>query len=232
MHPTAMSNAKLFFDTYSESFKNITKPKIVEIGSQDVNGTLRDLVPSYFDYIGVDYVDGKNVDIVLSDPYEIPIESDSLDIVISSSVFEHSEMFWLLYLEIMRILKPRGIFYLNVPSNGMFHRFPVDCWRFYPDSGSALESWGMKNDIPNVLLESFISEQMNNAAKWNDFVAIFLKDKKYISNFSNRIIAKFKNFQNGKIFGSENYINFSELTEDHKRLQFIASIVNQQITIR
>ena len=30
------------------------------------------------------------------------------------------------------------LFYLNAPSNGEFHRYPVDCWRFYPDAGGAL----------------------------------------------------------------------------------------------
>ena len=60
--------------------------------------------------------------IVLEDPYKLPFDSDSVDIVICSSCFEHSEMFWLLFLEVMRILKPTGLFYMNAPSNGAFHK--------------------------------------------------------------------------------------------------------------
>ena len=46
---------------------------------------------------------------MLTDPYHLPFESNSLDVVVSSSCFEHSEMFWLLFLEIMRVLKPEGL---------------------------------------------------------------------------------------------------------------------------
>ena len=31
------------------------------------------------------------------------------------------------------MLRPAGLFYLNAPSNGDFHRYPVDCWRIMPD---------------------------------------------------------------------------------------------------
>lgn len=232
MHPTALTNANLFFETYGCNFENSTITKVVEIGSQDVNGSLREVAPTTFQYIGVDFVEGKGVDVILNDPYTLPFETNSVDIVISSSVFEHSEMFWLLYLEIMRILKPRGLFYLNVPSNGMFHRYPVDCWRFYPDSGSALITWGNKNNIPNILLESYVSEQMGNGARWNDFVAVFLKDSKYLNEFGGRILNRFDNFSNGKIAGNSEFMNFSEATEDHKRLAFISQVCNQQVTVR
>jgi SAM-dependent methyltransferase len=70
--------------------------------------------------------------------YKLPFADGSVDVVLSSSCFEHSEFFWLLFLEILRVLRPEGLFYLNAPSNGPFHRYPVDCWRFYPDSGNAL----------------------------------------------------------------------------------------------
>jgi SAM-dependent methyltransferase len=145
MHPTAIINCKNFFDVYSKSFKENQTTKVVEIGSQDVNGSLRSVAPKNFEYIGVDFQSAKGVDIVLDDPYSLPFDNDSIDIVLSSSCFEHSEMFWLVFLEIMRILKPNGLFYLNAPSSGSFHRYPVDCWRFYPDSGRALVSWSQRS---------------------------------------------------------------------------------------
>src|SRR5512140_2189307 len=137
MHPTAMMNCAHFFDTYGTCFGPDERVRVVEIGAQDVNGSLRDVAPKRFEYVGVDFVAGKGVDVVLDDPYVLPFEAASADIVVSSSCFEHAEMFWLVFLEVMRILKPRGLFYLNVPSNGMYHRHPVDCWRFSPDSGAA-----------------------------------------------------------------------------------------------
>jgi SAM-dependent methyltransferase len=166
MHPTAISNCKSFFDAYASSFSSQPKVKVIEIGSQDVNGTLRSTIPSSFEYVGVDFVEGKNVDVVLEDPYKLPFESESADIVLSSSCFEHSEMFWLVFLEIMRVLKPKGLFYLNVPSNGWFHRHPVDCWRFYPDSGRALVSWAKRNSINAALLESYTSLQAKDVERF------------------------------------------------------------------
>jgi SAM-dependent methyltransferase len=224
-----MNNCKLFFDTYSESFKNQSLVKIVEIGSQNVNGTLRSVAPTAFEYVGVDFVEGDGVDIILDSPYSLPFKTDSVDIVLSSSCFEHSEMFWLVYLEILRILKPSGLFYLNVPSNGDFHSYPVDCWRFYPDSGNALVSWSKKMGFNSVLLESYTSNQ--NLEHWNDFVAVFLKDEGEISNFKSRIVDSFTDFINGKKYEIEDYINFRRKPEDQLTLFEMNQSINNHMVI-
>jgi len=44
-------------------------------------------------YIGVDVRDGDNVDVVMTQPYTIPAQSKSKDVVISGSVFEHIPFF-------------------------------------------------------------------------------------------------------------------------------------------
>lgn len=229
MHPSAMNNCKLFFDTYSESFKDQSLVKIVEIGSQNVNGTLRSVAPTEFEYVGVDFVEGDGVDIILDSPYLLPFKTDSVDIVLSSSCFEHSEMFWLVHLEILRILKPSGLFYLNVPSNGDFHSYPVDCWRFYPDSGNALVSWSKKMGFNSVLLESYTSNQ--NLEHWNDFVAVFLKDEGEISNFKSRIVDSFTDFINGKKYGIEDYINFRRKPEDQLTLFEMNQSINNHMVL-
>jgi predicted SAM-dependent methyltransferase len=99
MHPTAMSNCLSFFTAYSASLAHHQHVKVVEIGSQNVNGTLRDTCPTNFEYIGVDFAQAKGVDIILEDPYKLPFENESVDVILSSSCFEHSEMFWLVFLE-------------------------------------------------------------------------------------------------------------------------------------
>lgn len=208
-----MKIGKIFFDTYSKVFSNNTL--VVDIGAQSINGSLKDVCPDHFNYVGVDMVNGNGVDIVLDDPYQLPFSEDSIDIVVCSSVYEHSDMFWLSFLEIMRVLKPNGLFYLNAPSNGVFHRYPIDCWRFYPDSGTALVNWARRNNYKTVLLESFIGQQDNDI--WNDFVAVFLKDEQFISHHSDRIINNYSTFTNGKLNGSENIINLVSLPEDLRK---------------
>lgn len=187
-----MKNGNSFFACYSKSFDQ-NNTVVVEIGSQDVNGSLKDVCPKNFKYIGVDFIKANNVDLVLDDPYQLPFDDNSVDMVVSSSCFEHSEMFWLVYLEALRILKPSGLFYLNAPSRGNYHLYPVDCWRFYPDSGIALTNWGIRSGYNNVMLESYTQAK----GGWGDFVAVFLKDAKYIDSFQNRILESKKDYING-----------------------------------
>lgn len=81
MHPTALRNGKLFFDTYGRA---LSKGTVVDIGAQDVNGSLKSVCPTDVRYVGVDFVAGKGVDIILEDPYKLPFEDNSVDAVLSS----------------------------------------------------------------------------------------------------------------------------------------------------
>lgn len=209
MHRTAMENGKRFFDTYVEPSASTL---IVDIGAQDVNGSLREVAPPECRYVGVDFVEGNGVDVIITDPYALPIEDESVDVCVTSSCFEHSEFFWLLFLEVMRILKPTGLLYINVPSNGYFHRYPVDCWRFYPDSGVALQNWARRNGLNTLLLESFTSAQ--GAGVWNDFVAVFVKDQSFAEHYPKRIQSTLKDYSNGWVAGATEFTNFSHRTED------------------
>jgi SAM-dependent methyltransferase len=232
MHPSAMNNCKSFFEAYAPEFNTSERVRVIEIGSQDVNGSLRSVAPKNFEYIGVDFAPGKGVDVVLTDPYELPFEANAADIVLSSACFEHSEMFWLVFLEVMRVLKPTGLFYLNVPSNGQFHRYPVDCWRFYPDSGRALVTWAKRNGINAVLLESYTSGQLGGGSgKWNDFVAVFGKEENHASLYPRRILDVKKDITNGIVHGRAGFINHTEMSEDRRKLDAIARIVSNEIKV-
>ncbi len=188
MHPSAFKFAELFFRAY---IPGQTERTIVEIGALNVNGSIREVCPVGHNYIGVDLVSGEGVDVVLEDPYELPFGNQSIDIVLCSSVFEHSTLYWLLILEIFRVLKPEGLFYLNAPSNGYIHRHPLDCWRFYPDAGHALVEWLQRSGYNAMVLESFIGAKIPEARGggiWNDFVAVFLRHEGEQYRYKNRII--------------------------------------------
>ena len=210
MHKTALDHARLFFETYAIAEGSV----IVDLGSQDVTGSLRDVSPKNAKYVGVDFEEAKGVDIVITNPYSLPFVDQSVDVCVSSSCFEHSEFFWLVFLEIMRILKPSGLLYLNVPSNGYFHRYPVDCWRFYPDSGIALQNWGRRNGHSTTLLESFTGQQKSGV--WNDFVAVFVKDEKFSELYPDRIQALTGDYTNGLSLGREGFSNPSIAPEDQQ----------------
>lgn len=222
-----MTHGTLFFQTYAKRFPSAL---VVDIGAQDVNGSLRTVCPSHFKYVGVDFIAGKGIDIVLQDPYKLPFEDASVDVVVSSSCFEHSEMFWILFLEILRVLKPSGLFYLNAPSNGSFHRYPVDCWRFYPDSGNALITWARHNGHSSVLLESFTGNQAKTGQaemdQWNDYVAVFLKNAEFASRFPERMIHQYRSFSNGYLHGSDVVLNGQRDPEDRLNLLALVDKIN------
>jgi SAM-dependent methyltransferase len=206
MHTSAYNHAQRFYATYNSAFPDGFK--VIEIGSQDVNGSLRPIFERDCDYTGIDFASGKGVDLVITDPYKFPLPDECADIVISSSCFEHSEMFWLTFLEAMRILKPHGLFYLSAPSNGVYHLYPVDCWRFFPDSGKALITWAKRNGYNAALLESYIGFKEAERI-WNDFTAVFLKDETHVGQYPNRILDNLHDFYNGHVFGGDEILNHS-----------------------
>lgn len=230
MHHSALMNCKRFFDSYGRFVQSVEPVSVIDLGSQNVNGSLKEVTPPEFSYLGVDFVTGNGVDVVLDDPYSLPFDTDSADVIISSSVFEHSEMFWLVFLEIMRVLKPSGLFYLNVPSNGFFHRYPVDCWRFYPDSGSALVTWARRNGMNPVLLESFISGQ-DGGGNWNDFVGIYVKDAAYADRYPQRVTSSFDHFTNGLAHGDPEFSNYQMVPEDQRKVDAMHRVANGETRV-
>jgi SAM-dependent methyltransferase len=214
MHPTAMDNGRLFFECYLGDGAART---LVDIGSKDVNGSLRSYAPASCRYVGVDFAAGPGVDLVLDDPYRLPFEPDSVDAVVSSSCFEHIEFFWLMFNEVLRVLKADGLFYLNAPSNGEYHRYPVDCWRFYPDAGLALVNWGRRSGYNPALLESFTTRQRLDV--WNDCVAVFVKDAAHADRHPSRMLARLDNYMNGRVHGHAGILHLQIPSEDLAKLQ-------------
>ena len=90
-------------------------------------------------YVGADIAPGSNVDVVLADHYDWhPFADGSFDVVVSGQTFEHIEFIWLTIFEIARVLRPNGLACVIAPARGNVHRYPLDCWRFYPDGLPAL----------------------------------------------------------------------------------------------
>lgn len=63
--------------------------KVLEIGSRDINGTVRELFPNAVRYVGVDIADGIGVNIV-ADAAELCLD-EMFDVAVSTEVLEHAE---------------------------------------------------------------------------------------------------------------------------------------------
>lgn len=146
--------------------------EIIDIGSYDVNGSYRTLLDApNWTYTGVDLERGPGVDVVLESAYRLPFASNSVDLVVSGQAFEHVEFFWMTWLEMMRVLKPGGMVFLIAPSRGPEHRYPHDCWRFYPDGYRALARFG-SCDLLEVSTD-WEAHPDPGSADWGDTVGVF-----------------------------------------------------------
>lgn len=167
MHKSAHEIGHKFLERYWNS----SMESILEIGSLDVNGSLKDFQPDGSKWTGVDLEAGKGVDIVIGRASRLPFDDKTFDLIVATSIFEHDPTFWLTFSEMLRVVKDGGYIYVCAPSNGWVHRYPMDVYRFYPDAGNALVEWGSTSRDGLRLIESFISEQDGDI--WNDFCAIF-----------------------------------------------------------
>lgn len=211
MHDTALEIGRLAIDIYGGS-----APKILEVGSMDVNGSLRQFAPEDSEYLGVDLEAGEGVDMIVEAGKPFPFADACFDFILASSVFEHDPAFWATFLDLARLLKVGGHLYINAPSNGVVHRYPEDHWRFYPDSGMALERWANSQDLPMRLIESFTAPRKKD--HWNDFVAVFRRGEQE-GELSGRLLHSSFEGTNVWTMGAKQVLKPSAVTEDMQLLK-------------
>ena len=101
----------------TSSFKKyFTKRKVCEIGSLDLNGTIRYNFQNC-EYIGVDLGEGKGVDVV-SKGHEYDKDSEYFDVVHCTEVFEHDMYYKKTLQNMVRILKPKGLMFFTCATTG------------------------------------------------------------------------------------------------------------------
>ncbi len=178
MHESALDKFGVFISTYLERYHGIPL-SILDIGSCDIGGDgerasnhRAPIIAHGWKYLGLDIENGPNVDLVVKNSYHYAeIDDCSHDVVLCSQVLEHARYPWLLVSEIARVLKPNGLAFLIAPSSGHVHRYPEDCYRYYPDGLSALgEAAGL------VVIDSHVHNRpvyRNNI--WLDATAVLQK---------------------------------------------------------
>lgn len=199
MHTSSILNMQSFVNKY---LSHIDRPiKIADIGSQAVEGqTYEYTYKKFFDqepwqYFGCDMVAGNNVDIVFKNPYTWnEIKSGTFDVVVSGQALEHVEYIWVTILEIARIMREGGYCCIIVPSGGVLHRYPLDCWRFYEDGLSALAKWA-RLEVLEVYTQRSSDDFEGFDPVWQDSVLICRKPQR-------RFLSKIK-FWLGNRIGKE-----------------------------
>lgn len=164
MHQSSLDKMDHFIANYLHDRRGGSLD-ILDIGSQDVTGSYRRLFDDdHWNYTGLDVDSGPNVHYVANSPYQWKgLDTARYDVIISGQTLEHVEFFWLTMLEIERVLKPGGLCCLIVPSSGFIHRYPVDCWRFYPDGLQAMARYAHLEP-----LETNVQEEQTGYPDWSD----------------------------------------------------------------
>lgn len=172
MHWTTYTKMRWFKDTYLDENYSL---KILDVGSLDTSGEDYNYKSIFNDnpnwlYVGLDFQDGENVDILVNDIYNwIEIEDNSYDVVISGQLFEHLEYFWLTMNEINRVLKPGGFCCIIAPGGGPKHgAADVDCYRFNEDGLRAIAKY-----VNFEVLHTFTNK---DSKPWLDTCLVAKKD--------------------------------------------------------
>src|ERR1700741_4624673 len=89
----------------------------LEIGSYDVNGTVRKLFAAAASYVGVDLVEGPGVDVV-GFGHDVNHDDGSYDLTISGECFEHDPHWRGTFLNMVRMTRPGGLVAFSCASRG------------------------------------------------------------------------------------------------------------------
>ncbi len=123
---------------------------VLDVGSYDINGSLKNVIPVAWTYIGLDRVPGPNVDVVAEEGKPFPIGAGSVGLVVSSSCFQYVKNPFELTRQLYACLKPGGMIYITAAyteKEGLLSLPPelcpnedirFDCWRFYKDGMRAV----------------------------------------------------------------------------------------------
>jgi SAM-dependent methyltransferase len=95
----------------------ITGARILEIGSYDVNGSIRKVFGPAGDYIGVDLTEGPGVDLV-GFGHELQHPDGSFDLVLSGECFEHDPHWRDTFVNMVRLTRPGGLVAFTCASHG------------------------------------------------------------------------------------------------------------------
>jgi SAM-dependent methyltransferase len=168
MHDTSFAKMGRLLDGYCDRDRHLS---IIDIGARVVQGnrSYRELCSSpLWNYRGADLEPAENVDIVLGGTDRWPsLENDCCDVVLSGQMLEHAWRPWEVVREITRILRPGGLAIIIAPSSGPEHRWPHDCWRFYPD--------GIRSLAETAGLESIEIWTDWGIQPWQDTVGVLQK---------------------------------------------------------
>lgn len=139
-------------DHFPEFFDNA---RVIEIGSLNINGTVRDFFRDNQSYVGIDLMEGPDVDVVCEgSKYEG--QAGASDIVISTECFEHDKTWKDTFRNMHRMTMPGGMVLFTCASTG---RHEHGTTRTIPADSPATTDY-YENRTKEDFLEAFPIDKM------------------------------------------------------------------------
>ena len=131
-------------------FEHFAHAYVLEVGSLDINGSVRDLVESCV-YTGIDVGPGPGVDLVIcGSEYDEP--ADLYDTVISCECFEHNPKWVQTFKNMITVCRPGGLIIMTCATTG---RREHGTARSAPDSSPLTVAKGWGDYYKNLTQEDF-----------------------------------------------------------------------------
>jgi SAM-dependent methyltransferase len=158
------SPACVAFATSQLRPEEIAGKRVIEVGSLNVNGSLRSWIESFGPaaYVGVDITDGPGVDEICDAGQLVErFGRESFDLVVSTEMLEHVRDWRGVVSNLKNLLAPGGTLLVTTRSAGFgYHGFPYDFWRFGVDdfatifADTTVQSLAADPDDPGVFLKA------------------------------------------------------------------------------
>ena len=113
-HPKQRQFLQSVVDSHPEFFSG---GKIIEIGSLNINGTVRDFFVQPDEYFGVDLSPGPCVDLV-EEGQNVDFPNEYFDVAISAECFEHNPQWEATFVNMIRMTRSGGLVVFTCATEG------------------------------------------------------------------------------------------------------------------
>lgn len=120
--------------------------RVLEIGSKDITGNIREHFKDAKVYIGTDKERGFNVDLII-DAHDLlkKFKAGDFDIVLCFEMLEHDRQFWKTVEIMQKLVKKKGYLIISAPTFGFpLHKHPKDYFRYGEDAFREILFAGLK----------------------------------------------------------------------------------------
>ncbi len=159
-----------FFSAVREHYpQSFTAAKVLEVGSLDINGSVRELF-TRCDYVGVDLQLGPGVDLPCQGQL-VEFPSGHFDTVISAECMEHNPYWRETIANMLRMAKPGGLVLISCATSG---RLEHGTTRTNPDASpfTSAANWDYYRNLTAADLESALNLDgwLSDRASWVNYI--------------------------------------------------------------